>query len=196
MSIQSIGSTSTVAATTGSDSNGNPRSGIRQDFKSLESALLNGDLTGAQGAFASLQQALGAVPTAANPTSVFSQLGQSGSTLGQDMQAVSAALGNNDIGGAQKAFAKLQQDMQAAFQANGASGAHHGHHAHHAHGNDGDADDGPSASSTLSATPTSAAASLTSVLQALASNNPKLAADLTSVINDLNGTGAVVNTTA
>jgi hypothetical protein len=153
MSIQSIGNPSTVAATTsGGDS---PWSSVRQNFRGLESSLLNGDLTGAQGAFASLQQALGAVPSSSNSGSTLAQLGQTSSPLGQDMQAVSAALGANDLGAAQKAFAKLQQDMQAAFQANGASGAHHGHHGYHAK-----CDDSANASTGTSTSSTSATGSV------------------------------------
>lgn len=205
MTIQAMSNISSQASVSQTP----PASGLRQDLRGLESALLNGDLSGAQSAFATLQQVIGGIQNSANSTSIASQLGQSGSPLGQDLQAVSSALGANDIGAAQKAFAKLQQDMQSTVQANRAAHAHHGHHAHHAKANDGDAD-GASASSTspVAAMNTllqsmsslqssgSSANDLLTALQSLASSNPKVASDLSALMADMSSTGAVVNTKA
>jgi len=202
MSIEAIGNVSSQAAVTGSS---NPTSSLRQDFKSLEGALLNGDLSGAQSAFASLQNVVSGVQASANSNSIPTQLGQSSSPLGQDMQAVSSALNVNDLAGAQKAFAKLQQDMQSAFQANGASHAHHGHHAHHAPDNDGGNTSAASSVSTLNTllqsmsgtqSTGSTANDLMNALQSLAASNPKVAGDLINLVNDLNSTGKIVNTNA
>jgi len=105
-----------------------PWSGVRKGFQGLENALSNGDASGAQSALASLQQAIGS--TQAPSSSILGQLGSSSSPLGQDLQAVQSALGSNDIGSAQKAFAKLQQDVESARQSQGTQGHHHHHHHH------------------------------------------------------------------
>ena len=95
---------------------------VRQGFKNLASALQSGDLTGAQQAFAALQQLL-PDPSASNQT----QTGQSGSGQNQfatDLNAVGQALKNGDVSGAKKAFATLEQDMQSVQ-------GHRHHHRHH-----------------------------------------------------------------
>ena len=43
---------------------------------------------------------------------------------------------------------------------------------------------------------TQALSNLLSALQTVATSNPKVAGDLVNLVNDLNGTGQVVNTTA
>jgi ribosomal protein S20 len=209
MTIQAIDSTTAQGYVT--QSSGSARASFRQDVKGLENALLNGDLAGAQSSFALLQQAISGPQASSNPNSVLSQMGQSSSALAQDLQAVSSALGAKDINGAQKAFAKLQQDIDSARQANGVSEAHHGHHAHHAKGNDGDADDGVAAATqsssatavnnllqTLSNSSStgSSANDLLNALQSLASSNPKVAGDLITLIKDMNGSGTLIRTSA
>lgn len=206
-SIESISNTASQAQSFGTSS---PWAGVRQDFKDLDNALLNDDLNSAQAVFASLQQAVSSTQASGNPNSILSQLGQTTSPLGQDLQALSAALGANDLSGAQKAFAKLQQEMQSAFQANGASNAHHHHHAHGVQGSDADAhitsgamqNSSVTQLSTLlqslstSDTADSGISDLAKALQSLTSSNPKLAADIVTLLNDFNGSGTVVNTTA
>ena len=204
MTVQALGNASSQTFVSQTSSS---RASFRQNFRGLENALLNGDLSGAQSAFASLQQLVSGAQGSANPKSILSQLGQSNSLLAQDMQALSSALSANDLSGAQKAFAKLQQDMESVGQANGASRAHHGHHAK---GNDGDADDGVASStqasfadalSTLlqsvssSQSTGSSAKDLLDALQSLANSNPKVAGDLVTLMTDLNTVGNVVNTT-
>jgi ribosomal protein S20 len=108
-----------------------------QDFKVLDSALQAGDLSGAQKAFASLQQDMQNIQ---GSRSQQGQNQQQNSPFANDMKALSDALGSGDMSAAQKAFATLKQDMQAARQAHG--GQHH-----HARGNDGDADDSSATSS-------------------------------------------------
>lgn len=211
MSTSAISSTSTqpYSSTSGNGSN------FRQDMKSLENSLLNGDLSGAQSAFAALQQlvttAQGTASTSTasastSPTSVVSQLGQSSSALGQDMQAVSSALSSGNLSAAQSAFAKLQQDMQTAFQANAAQHPHgHGHgggHHHHAPPADSDSQDSTSAIDMLlqSASSTQSTGSTSSdllkALQSISTSNPKVANDLATLISDAQGTGAVLNVKA
>jgi hypothetical protein len=211
MSTSAISSTSTqpYSSTSGNGTN------FRQDMKSLENSLLNGDLSGAQSAFAALQQLVtsaqstastttSTASTSTTPTSVVSQLGQSSSTLGQDMQALSSALSSGNVSSAQSAFAKLQQDMHAAFQANAGQHAHGhggGHH-HHAPPADSDSQDSTSpldlllqsASSTQSTGSTSS--DLLKALQTISTSNPKVANDLSTLIADVQGTGAVLNVKA
>lgn len=113
----------------------------KQDFATLAGALNSGDLSGAQQAFASLQQDIQAIAqgrgaqgadgdgdndggqatasTSATPSG-------SGNPIDQrtpDMTALSNALGSGDLNAAQQAFASLQQDLQAMGQAR----HHHGH---------------------------------------------------------------------
>jgi len=178
-------------------------SSFRQDFHGLESALLNGDTSGAQSALSSLQQTIGAAQGAGNPSPVLSQLGNPSSPPGQDLKAVADALNANDIGSAQKAFARLQQDLQAAREAAG-SQPHRGHHAHHARGG-ANAADGASGATPLAAslqsatnagTATSTSTDLLDELQSLASANPVIAKDLEALVTDLKNSGNLVNTRA
>jgi hypothetical protein len=71
------------------------------DLTAIGDALQKGDLTGAQTAFATLQQDLGTT-NAQNATA----------TSGTDLTTIGNALQSNDLAGAQNAFAKLMQDLQ------------------------------------------------------------------------------------
>jgi len=199
MSIQPIGSTSAQPYAAQSSGGSN----FRQDFQGLETALLNGDVSGAQSALSSLQQTISAAPGSSNPNSIMSQLGNSNSQLGQDLQSVSSALSSNDVQGAQKAFAKLQQDLESARQSAGAQG-HHGHHGHHAHAST-DTDNGASATTALAtllqsatngSTDGSNPTDLLGALQSIAASNPSIAKDVATLITDLNNNGNLVNTKA
>jgi hypothetical protein len=121
MNISGITSTASYQPLQTSSSNNNP-------FKQLASALQNGDLSGAQAAFQALQKVGskssgtdsdgdhdGSVSSASASSST-----KSSSPLANDFQALQAALGDNDLNGAQQAFKTLQQDLKAA----------HGHHHH------------------------------------------------------------------
>ncbi len=94
----------------------------RQDFQALAQSLQNGDLTGAQKAFAAFQQDMGNSP-------IGQQLNNS-NQISTDIQALSQSLNANDLSGAQKAFNQLQQDMQSLQV--GQAGRHHHHHHHNA----------------------------------------------------------------
>ena len=93
---------------------------FRQDFQDLASALQSGDLSGAQQAFAALQQLL-PNPSAGSQTST-GQQGNGQNPFSADFSALDQALKSGDLKGAQDAFAKLQQDMQSV------KGHHHHHH--------------------------------------------------------------------
>ena len=141
LSLSSLGNA--YAGGTGATATTNPYAQRRQDFESLDTALLSGDLGQAQSAFTQLSQDVQAAQGSGHARSPFAQLGQSDTKLGKDFAAVSDALSGGDITGAQKAFATLHQDLHAARQ-NGSSGGTG--HVHGRHGHDGDGDDGaPSA---------------------------------------------------
>src|SRR6185295_2693196 len=77
-----------------------------EDFKSLESALQSGDLSGAQQAFATLTQD-------GRPVQQAGSAGKSGNgQAATDFQALQTALQSNDLAEAQKAFSTLKQDIQ------------------------------------------------------------------------------------
>lgn len=118
----------------------------RQDLESLDTSLLSGDLAGAQSAYAQLSQDVQAAQGSGNSRSAFAQLGNPDTTLGKDFKALGDALSSGDLTGAQKAFAQVRKDLQAAR----ASGGHGGGRAHGHRGNDGDGDDGAGSGSTAS----------------------------------------------
>jgi soluble cytochrome b562 len=93
---------------------------LKQDFQNLSAAIQSGNLTDAQKAFATLQQA---AP---------SQSGQNTSQFSTDIQSLGTALQSGNVSDAQKAFATLQQDMAAASStASGSTSVGHHHHHHH-----------------------------------------------------------------
>jgi hypothetical protein len=83
-----------------------------QDLSSLAIALRSGDLTGAQSAFAAVQQDL--LQTSSIPT------------IGSDLAQIKGALSSNDLTDAQSAFNTLLQDLQQLP-------SHHARHVHHHH---------------------------------------------------------------
>ena len=95
---------------------GSGQNTLATDFQTLGQALQSGDLSGAQKAFAQLQQDMQAVQgnhhrrrhhkVSAN------EQGSGQNTLATDFQALGQALQSGDLSGAQKAFAQLQQDFQ------------------------------------------------------------------------------------
>ena len=117
----------------------------QQDFQSLAQTLSAGDLSGAQSAFAALQQDLknvGPAPTVQQTGSI--QTGQNSLTTA--LQALGQALNSGDLSSAQKAFAQLQQDIQQAARG-------HRHHHHQAGGSaPGGAASTPSITSASSST--------------------------------------------
>ena len=132
MSIASIsGASSFVTGGT------NPFQQRRQDFQALQSALANGDLSGAQSAFSALQQlfqvaapgfAAAASTSTAGASGVAAVAGAaatSGSSSGPaassplsgDWTALGQALSSGNLQGAQAAFAQLQSDFKSSLQA-------------------------------------------------------------------------------
>ena len=125
MSVGAVPSTSNAAYTSALQST--ERSAFKQrqqDFQSLAQALSAGDLSGAQTAFAALQQDL----KNAGPAPAVQQTGSiqtSQNSVTTALQALGQALNSGDLSSAQKAFAQLQQDIQQAAQG-------HRHHHHQA----------------------------------------------------------------
>ena len=123
-----------------------------QDFKALQSALQSGDLSGAQQAFAALQNNQQTSTQAANPSGASSPTSQ----LATDFQSLQTALQAGNLSGAQTAFAAVKQDMQSA------GGAQRAHHHHHHHGGSGGTNSTPASSA--SSTTNSAGATLNALL--------------------------------
>jgi len=98
---------------------------ISQDFQAIGSALQSGNLSTAQTALSTFQQALQA---AAAQNSVSQPFGKN-TQANSDYQSLSSALQSGDLTSAQKAFASLQTDLKPTQTS---SLAIHGHH--HSHG--------------------------------------------------------------
>lgn len=92
---------------TGGDSGGS--STIKNDFNTLATALQSGDLTGAQKAFATLQQDM----QNTGQTQSAQQTSQT-SQQNNDFNTLAKALQSGDLTGAQQAFTSLMQDAQTA----------------------------------------------------------------------------------
>ncbi|HXP60911.1 MAG TPA: hypothetical protein VN829_10495 [Dongiaceae bacterium] len=90
-----------------------------KDFNALQSALQNGDLSGAQQAFVSLQQN----QQSSSPGSASTASSQN-TQLASAFQALQSALSSGNLSQAQQAFASVQKDLQSA----GKTGHHHHHH--------------------------------------------------------------------
>lgn len=80
----------------------NPFQEIRQDFGQLANALENGDLNGAQSAYANIEQVLQTASGASSSTG--------SDTLQNDFATLGQALQSGDLSQAQSAFAQLQND--------------------------------------------------------------------------------------
>ncbi len=130
MSISGISSDPTV-----SQNYVSPFQQIRKDFAALKTSLTSGDLTGAQQAFATLQQDMQSIGLAGSSQQTATTTAtQASSPLDTDLNALGAALKNGDTSGAQQAFATLQKDMQQMRRSQGGQQtqkAHHHHHHHH-----------------------------------------------------------------
>lgn len=80
----------------------------RQDMQALQQALRNGDLAGAQQAFAQFKQDF----HAAHNGNALYQTGVS-DTLKQDLQQLQTALKSGDLTGAQQAFTQFKADFKS-----------------------------------------------------------------------------------
>src|SRR5271157_2454117 len=131
MSIPSVSSDPTVSQNYAS----NPFQQIRKDFTALKTSLTSGDLTGAQQAFATLQQDMQSIGLAGSSQQAATTTAtQASSPLDADLNALGTALKNGDTSGAQQAFATLQKDMQQMRQTQGGQQTQRAHHHHHHHG--------------------------------------------------------------
>jgi hypothetical protein len=120
---------------------------VQQDYAQLTSSLQSGDLTGAQSAFASLQQALQSQGTIAEATPIGgppipSTPTNSSDPITTDFNALGSALSSGNLTQAQSAFSQLEKDIQTTQQATGLQAQNPaglgaitpGHHHHHHHG--------------------------------------------------------------
>ncbi len=122
MSISSVSATNSYQASQVSWQNNLAQR--RQDFKDLASALQSGDLSGAQKAFAAMQQSQ---PNfSATTQTQNAQQASVQNPLAADFSALGKALQSGDLTAAQAAFKQLQLDMQSV------GGARHHHHHHKA----------------------------------------------------------------
>ena len=110
----SIGSIGAVASSAAASSVAHQR---RADFRTLGLALQNGDLAGAQSAFADLTKLLQsngqATSTAASGTGASTSVPGTGSPLQTDFEALSKALQSGDLSSAKSAFGQLMKDLKA-----------------------------------------------------------------------------------
>jgi DNA-binding FadR family transcriptional regulator len=91
----------------------------QNEFQALGNALQSGDLSGAQTAFAALQQMFSTSSTG-NQTQT-SQQGGGQNSFSSDFDALGQALQSGDLKGAQTDFAKLLQNIQTTYNSNGSS---------------------------------------------------------------------------
>jgi hypothetical protein len=124
----------------------NPVQQVQQDYLQLSSALQSGNLTGAQTAFAALEQALqtqSGTSAAATTTS-----GNSNDPIANDLSALGQALSSGNLTQAQSAFTQLNSDIQTAEQSGQNQDSPQGFKAderhHHHHGWDGNSNSGAS----------------------------------------------------
>jgi hypothetical protein len=94
-----------------------------QNFNAIGSALQAGDLTTAQSALTTFQQAL----PGSSSTSASQPFGKN-SQANTDYQSLTSSLQSGNLASAQKAFTSLQKDLKPAQTT---QAAHKGHHHHH-----------------------------------------------------------------
>jgi len=127
-----ISSISSLTHTLSTQNSGNS---LAANFNALATALQNGNLAGAQSAFAALQK--GQAQSASATQMASSTQTQGSSPIQKDFAALQTALQQGNLTGAQTAFATLKQDLQSLTQngaagqsgdATGVTGHHHHHH--------------------------------------------------------------------
>jgi hypothetical protein len=89
-----------------------PAQQVQQDYAQLESALQSGNLSGAQSAFAALQQAL--QTQTGSTTSSTSTSGNGNDPIANALNNLGQALSSGNLSQAQSWFSQLQDDIQAA----------------------------------------------------------------------------------
>ncbi len=129
MSVSSISSSATTSiGLSQTDWRSTVKQG-KQDFSQLLSALQSGDVSGAQQAYAAMQQLLPGFQASANSTDASAASSTtstaaasttsgniSAGTVGTDFSALGTALNSGSLSGAQEAVAKLQKDALAFRQ--------------------------------------------------------------------------------
>ena len=139
----------------------------RQDFSQLAQALQDGDLTGAQKAYADLQSLQKGNQSGTNTNT---NSGSSQNPLQADFAALGQALSSGNLSQAQSDFTQLQADLKNAYQNQAGiqgAGAHHGHHHHHAVSSS-DSDSNTSGSSSSVTSPNQSNGTATGGLNVLA----------------------------
>jgi ribosomal protein S20 len=119
---------SSLSATTSTDPTANqiPMSQLVQSFKAVSSALQSGDLSSAQSAFSTFQQAL-----QGNSSAASAQPFGKNSQANTDYQSLTSSLQSGNLASAQKAFTSLKNDLQSTSAGGTTQSAHKGHHHHH-----------------------------------------------------------------
>jgi hypothetical protein len=126
----------------------NPVQQVQQDYLQLSSALQSGSLTGAQTAFAALEQALQTQSGTTTSTAATTTSGSSNDPIANDLSALGQALSSGNLTQAQSAFTQLNSDIQTAEQSGQNQDSPQGFKTdehHHHHGWDGNSNSGASA---------------------------------------------------
>jgi soluble cytochrome b562 len=124
-----MSSISSLSATTSADptANQNTMSQLVQSFKAVSSALQSGDLSSAQSAFPTFQQAL-----QGNSSTASARPFGKNSQANTDYQSLTSSLQSGNLAAAQKAFTSLKNDLQSTSAGGTTQSAHKSHHHHHA----------------------------------------------------------------
>lgn len=137
MSVSAISSSQTATPQDNASTLPPALQALANQYNALGASLDSNDLAGAQQAFAALVQSVPAAPppTDASPASSDASSPPSDPSVGSDLVSLGQALQSGDLSGAQAAFAKLQQAVQAADPtATDKPRGHHRHHGHHGGG--------------------------------------------------------------
>ena len=121
MSISSVAS-----ATSPQAANQNQVNQLAKSFNAIGSALQSGDVSNAQSALTTFQQAL----QSSSQTTDQQPFGKN-TMANMDYQSLTSDLQSGDLAGAQKAFTSLQNDL-ASPSTQSVQSAYLGHHHHHA----------------------------------------------------------------
>jgi hypothetical protein len=124
--MSSISSVSSVTNPYQATNQGGPDA-ISQNFQALGSALQSGDISSAQSALSTFQQAL----QGASQTTASQPFGKNAQAT-TDYESLTSSLKSGNLTGAQKAFTSLQSDLKTTQSTlTAAKTVHKGHHHHH-----------------------------------------------------------------
>ena len=166
--LQPATGSSTTAATPAvstSTPTPSPIQQVQQDYLQLASALQSGSLTGAQSAFAALEQALQTQGGTSTSTAPATTSTNNNDPIANDLNALGQALSSGNLTQAQSAFKQLNQDIQTAEKSGQGQNSQQSYraeeHHHHHHGGDGGSSSQSSSSSSASNSYTSSNSSST-----------------------------------